>query len=155
MENLRQRISCSVFVLHWGRQSDFLAGPGCRERDGVAMVQEVRKSITALAFFVISAAVSGQPAQAPLSLKPDAPDRYVVVPGDTLWGISERYTDSPWRWPELWNMNKEQIQNPHLIYPGYVILLDRAKGDRKSTRLNSSHGYISYAVFCLKKKKQY
>src|SRR2546422_7830000 len=29
----------------------------------------------------------------------------------------------------------------------------RAGGDRKSTRLNSSHGYISYAVFCLKKKK--
>src|SRR5205809_1883558 len=28
-------------------------------------------------------------------------------------------------------------------------------GDRKSTRLNSSHGYISYAVFCLKKKKKY
>src|SRR2546422_6117065 len=28
-------------------------------------------------------------------------------------------------------------------------------GDRKSTRLNSSHGYISYAVFCLKKKKEY
>src|SRR2546422_6808494 len=27
--------------------------------------------------------------------------------------------------------------------------------DRKSTRLNSSHGYISYAVFCLKKKKKY
>src|SRR2546422_1641702 len=30
----------------------------------------------------------------------------------------------------------------------------RASGDRKSTRLNSSHGYISYAVFCLKKKKK-
>src|SRR2546429_6673579 len=30
----------------------------------------------------------------------------------------------------------------------------RAHGDRKSTRLNSSHGYISYAVFCLKKKKK-
>src|SRR2546422_3175569 len=30
----------------------------------------------------------------------------------------------------------------------------RATGDRKSTRLNSSHGYISYAVFCLKKKKK-
>src|SRR5687768_17891795 len=29
-----------------------------------------------------------------------------------------------------------------------------ALGDRKSTRLNSSHGYISYAVFCLKKKKK-
>src|SRR3989449_2002821 len=31
---------------------------------------------------------------------------------------------------------------------------DGPEGDRKSTRLNSSHGYISYAVFCLKKKKQ-
>src|SRR5687768_2655806 len=31
----------------------------------------------------------------------------------------------------------------------YVVI-----GDRKSTRLNSSHGYISYAVFCLKKKKK-
>src|SRR5687768_18280155 len=30
----------------------------------------------------------------------------------------------------------------------------RNQGDRKSTRLNSSHGYISYAVFCLKKKKK-
>src|SRR2546422_7856665 len=30
----------------------------------------------------------------------------------------------------------------------------RLPGDRKSTRLNSSHGYISYAVFCLKKKKK-
>src|SRR2546429_1617809 len=30
----------------------------------------------------------------------------------------------------------------------------RAGADRKSTRLNSSHGYISYAVFCLKKKKE-
>src|SRR5438105_15713723 len=92
------------------------------------MVQQLRKSITTLAFFAISAAALAQAPTAPLTLKPDAPDRYVVVPGDTLWGISERYTESPWRWPELWNMNKEQIQNPHLIYPGYVILLDRAKG---------------------------
>src|SRR5256884_4962681 len=35
-----------------------------------------------------------------------------------------------------------------------VACLRPARGDRKSTRLNSSHGYISYAVFCLKKKKQ-
>src|SRR5687768_17646093 len=33
-------------------------------------------------------------------------------------------------------------------------LTRRLAGDRKSTRLNSSHGYISYAVFCLKKKKK-
>src|SRR2546422_8805351 len=35
-----------------------------------------------------------------------------------------------------------------------LVFLGEMKGDRKSTRLNSSHGYISYAVFCLKKKKK-
>ena len=38
--------------------------------------------------------------------------------------------------------------------PDVVEELYLANGDRKSTRLNSSHGYISYAVFCLKKKKK-
>jgi hypothetical protein len=95
---------------------------------GVTMVQQVRKSITTLVFFVISAAALAQAPSAPLTLRPDAPERYVVVPGDTLWSISQRYTDSPWRWPELWGLNKDQIRNPHLIYPGYVITLDRARG---------------------------
>jgi len=91
------------------------------------MVQQVCKSIIALAF-LLSGPVFGQAPSAPLTIKPDAPDRYTVVPGDTLWGISQRYTDSPWRWPELWNLNREQIRNPHLIYPGYVIVLDRERG---------------------------
>lgn len=93
------------------------------------MVQLVRKSIIALAFLLPGSVLGQTPgASSPLVIKADAPDRYVVVRGDTLWGISQRYTDSPWRWPELWNMNREQIRNPHLIYPGYVILLDREKG---------------------------
>ncbi|HEX2567374.1 MAG TPA: LysM domain-containing protein [Burkholderiales bacterium] len=92
------------------------------------MVQQLRKSITALAFFLVPLLGFGQPAQAPLKLKPDAPDRYVVVPGDTLWGIAQRYTDSPWRWPELWGLNRDDIRNPHLIYPGNVLVLDRARG---------------------------
>src|SRR5437762_14201094 len=92
------------------------------------MVQQLRKSITALAFFAISASAAAQAPSAPLAIKPDAPDRYVVVPGDTLWGIAQKFTDSPWRWPELWGFNKDQIRNPHLIYPGYVIVLDRARG---------------------------
>ncbi len=90
----------------------------------------MRKSITTLAFVLALGALPAALAQAPktpLALKPDAPDRYVVVPGDTLWSIAERYTDSPWRWQELWNLNKEEIKNPHRIYPGNVIVLDRAR----------------------------
>ena len=91
------------------------------------MFQQVRKSIIALVFLV-PGSLWGQAPSSPLTIKPDAPERYVVVPGDTLWGISQRYTDSPWRWPDLWNLNRDQIRNPHLIYPGYVILLDRERG---------------------------
>ena len=91
------------------------------------MVQQVRKSIIALAF-LIPGTLLGQAPSAPLTIKPDAPDRYVIVPGRHPLGNLQRYTDSPWRWPDLWNMNKEQIRNPHLIYPGYVILLDRERG---------------------------
>src|SRR5207245_4231701 len=40
----------------------------------------------------------------------------------------------------------------HRAAPGPIALIERGHEDRKSTRLNSSHGSISYAVFCLKKK---
>ncbi|MCI4428294.1 MAG: LysM peptidoglycan-binding domain-containing protein [Burkholderiales bacterium] len=61
-------------------------------------------------------------------LAPNAPDTYTVKTGDTLWDISSLYLKSPWRWPELWGMNLEQVRNPHLIYPGQVLYLDKADG---------------------------
>jgi nucleoid-associated protein YgaU len=65
----------------------------------------------------------------PLSeLAADAPERYTIKSGDTLWAISKLYLKSPWRWPELWGMNLDQIKNPHRIYPGQVLLLIRSNG---------------------------
>ena len=74
----------------------------------------------------------------PLSdLAPNAPDSHTVRPGDTLWGISGLFLKSAWRWPELWGMNLEQIRNPHLIYPGQTLVLEKKDG-RATLRLAGS-----------------
>ena len=61
-------------------------------------------------------------------LAPNAPDTYTVKSGDTLWGISGMYLRSPWRWPELWGMNMDQVRNPHRIYPGQILYLEKVDG---------------------------
>ena len=45
-----------------------------------------------------------------LRIRPNAPARYTVKPGDTLWGISGKYLYRPWKWPALWNVNRRQIR---------------------------------------------
>lgn len=49
------------------------------------------------------------------------PDVYVIVKGDTLWGISSRFWGDPYFWPKLWSYNPG-IENAHFIYPGEELL---------------------------------
>ena len=86
----------------------------------------MRRAIISL-ILLMTPLVSGLAADAG-DLKEDAPDRYIVVPGDTLWSISGRFLKDVWKWPEVWRMNQEQVRNPHRIYPGDVIVLDRSGG---------------------------
>jgi nucleoid-associated protein YgaU len=72
-------------------------------------------------------------------LAPKAPDQYTVKNGDTLWGISGLFLQSPWRWPALWGMNREQLSNPHRIYPGQVLRLERSNG-RATLRMDDGSG---------------
>jgi hypothetical protein len=65
-----------------------------------------------------------EPAAAPTPVRVAEPQmgRYVVKPGDTLWGIANRFLADPWQWPEVWVTNPD-VANPHLIYPGDVLTM--------------------------------
>lgn len=66
-----------------------------------------------------------------------APDRHIVLPGDTLWSIASKFLKQPYRWPEIWRLNQEQIRNPQHIYPGQVVILDK-KGDQPQLKIAES-----------------
>src|SRR2546428_6657553 len=86
------------------------------------------------------------------------PPRSTLFPYTTLFRSLVLVAAQEQEWDEL-HMAVKQFQNINLAIkyaPKPVVAAPQGMalgGDRKSTRLNSSHDQISYAVFCLKKKK--
>jgi len=71
-----------------------------------------------------------------IKLREPAPERYVVVEGDTLWDIAGKFLAHPWQWPQVWQDNP-QIKNPHLIYPGDELSLVEVGGAPRITLTRS------------------
>lgn len=82
--------------------------------------------VPATAFAQTSSASASREARC--AFLPNAPDQHRVVRGDTLWDISGKFLQHPWCWPQVWGMNREQIRNPHWIYPGQIVYFDRVAG---------------------------
>jgi hypothetical protein len=97
-----------------------------------------RSAAALLVSLLLATAAGGLSAQqgGGIPLNPAHPDRYVVKPGDTLWGISSMFLRDPWYWPEIWYVNP-QVENPHLIYPGDVLTLVYVDGQ---PQIRSSRG---------------
>src|SRR5690606_20881036 len=71
--------------------------------------------------------------------EPSEPREYTVQPGDTLWDIAERELGDPFRWPEIYKLNRGKVQpsggtltDPDLIQPGWVLRIPERKPQRTS-----------------------
>jgi hypothetical protein len=93
----------------------------------------MRKIISLICFLLPVLASADQ-----LQIRSDAPNRYVVVKGDTLWDISGKFYEDPWKWPNIWGLNKDTIKDPHWIYPGDVVFLDRSSGTLRINEMGTS-----------------
>ena len=97
-----------------------------------------RAAAGALLACAMASSVQAAPGpSASCTFRPNAPDQHVVVKGDTLWDISGTFLQNPWCWPQVWGMNRDEIRNPHWIYPGQVIYFDRTRGRLSLTRPGS------------------
>lgn len=107
-----------------------LSGLASDSRNGAAFRRHTRliTMLRIISALLLAATTATATADDGPPLVSNPPERHIVVPGDTLWGISGKFLQQPWRWPEIWRLNKEQVANPHRIYPGDVVVLDLSQG---------------------------
>src|SRR5476649_831182 len=107
------------------------------KQDGGAMNKLI------ISLIILCSWASVAPAATTADLADGAPDRYVVIQGDTLWTIAKRFLKDPWKWNDLWKTNQEQIRNPNRIYPGDVLVLDRSAEEMRLKLLRTETVKIS------------
>ena len=84
-------------------------------------------SVMLLSDNVVVMAADVETGEGPAVVEHETGFYYTVQKGDTLWDLSQQFSDTPWQWTELWRENK-QIANPHRIYPGEKLRLYRREG---------------------------
>ena len=77
----------------------------------------------------------------PIKVQRNYPERYIVKKGDTLWDIAKTFLKDPWLWPQVWHINPD-IRNPHLIFPGDVLVLYFDENGKPYITLDGAGGYV-------------
>jgi hypothetical protein len=95
---------------------------------GAACPLLARSAVAAALASCLALATAPALAAPECKFRANAPDQHKVVKGDTLWDISGAFLEHPWCWPQVWGMNRDEIRNPHWIYPGQIIYFDRLHG---------------------------
>ena len=90
-------------------------------------IMQVFKCLTVSVAITLAFSPSVTANNAEETIEHEAGFYYTIQRGDPLWDLSDKFFDSPWYWPELWQEN-EQIPNPHWIYPGERIRLFQKQG---------------------------